>query len=222
MSVRSKHPPGFTLIEVLVSLIVLSLLAIGGGVATQGLVNQMQTSEWRELTTVEVGRAIEQLDFDLNAMTSSGGEYTARFTESAAVMVRSTLAVPNSGSNAVVVAWFMRGDVLLRWQSAPIRDSDALFTYWRAAEALVSNQTTEPPTGQTNEILSFVRINFQVFRDGAWTNPLSSGGAGNKRSERPSIAADTIKALQLVIHIDPAMKGRSSAYRYVWTSRVDS
>lgn len=216
-----KHRRGFTLIEVLVSLVVLSLLAIGGSLATQGLVDQMKATEQRELKTVEVQRAIEQLDFDLNAVKRSGRQYSTRFTESSVVMVRGALTTPRSGSGAVVVAWFMRDHVLFRWQSEPIHDSDALFTYWGLAEALVLNQVTEPPIGQTNAMLRSVRIIFQAFRDGAWTNPLSSGGSGTKQGKVTSGVADSVKAVELVIQVDPAVKGRSLTYRYVWASRLD-
>jgi general secretion pathway protein J len=78
-----------------------------------------------------------------------------------------------------VVAWTLRGNQWLRWQSPPVQTRAAIQQAWANAERWGQNPSAEDAAIET-ALIPMDAWQLTYFRGNAWTNPLSS--AGNNES----------------------------------------
>lgn len=171
---------GFTLIELLIAI---TLMAVLAGLSWRGLDSLMRS---RDITQAQVDKTavlqtvLAQWQADLNAVqpvasvTDAGVQWDGRTLR----ITRRATAWRADGADAGlwVVAWTLRGNQWLRWQSAPLQTRAALQQAWANAERWGQNPSTDDAAFET-PLIPLDAWQLTYFRGNAWTNPLSSAGS---------------------------------------------
>jgi general secretion pathway protein J len=188
----AKRQHGFTLIELLIAI---TLMAVLAGLSWRGLDNLMRS---RDITQVQVDKTavlqtvLAQWQADLNAVqavpsiTDAGVLWDGRTLR----LTRRASAWRADGADAGlwVVAWTLRGNQWLRWQSAPVQTRAALQQAWANAERWGQNPSTDDAAFET-PLVPLDAWQLTYFRGNAWTNPLSSAGNTDTTSAMGGAAA---------------------------------
>lgn len=176
-----KLERGFTLIEVLVALVLVSLMSLLAWRALDGIsrAGELTNKNEQSLQRVEVGLA--QWVADLDAIMDAGvsGIQPLDFDGQ---RLRLTRQSSQTSSGVVVVAWTLRttdaGRVWQRYASSPITNRAALQAAWLAAD----RWSRTPLAEDANFAVTLMPASsWQLFyyRDGAWSNPQSAAGVTN-------------------------------------------
>jgi general secretion pathway protein J len=175
----AKSQRGFTLIELLIAI---TLMAVLAGLSWRGLDSLMRS---RDITQAQVDKTavlqtvLAQWQADLNAVqpvpsiADAGVLWDGRTLR----ITRRATAWRADGADAGlwVVAWTLRGNQLLRWQSAPLQTRAALQQAWANAERWGQNPSADDAAFETS-LIPLDAWQLTYFRGNAWTNPLSSAG----------------------------------------------
>ncbi len=184
---------GFTLIELLIAI---TLMAVLAGLSWLGLDSLMRS---RDITQAQVDKTavlqtvLAQWQADLNAvqplpsLNEAGVNWDGRTLR----LTRRATAWRADGADAGlwVVAWTLRNNQWLRWQSAPVQTRAALQQAWTQAERWGQNPSSDDAAFETG-LLPLDAWQLTYFRGNAWTNPLSS--AGNSDINTPSSGAQAL------------------------------
>ena len=188
----AERQRGFTLIELLIAI---TLMAVLAGLSWRGLDSLMRS---RDITQVQVDKTavlqtvLAQWQADLNAVqpvpsiTDAGVLWDGRTLR----LTRRASAWRADGADAGlwVVAWTLRGNQWLRWQSAPVQTRAALQQAWANAERWGQNPSTDDAAFET-PLVPLDAWQLTYFRGNAWTNPLSSAGNTDTTSAMGGAAA---------------------------------
>ncbi len=166
---------GFTLVELLVALFVLSLVAVLGWRGLDGMVRTQSRLKDRadEVLTLQVGLA--QWRADLDAIVSMPGLPAVEWNGQVLRILRRTEGP--AGPAVMVTAWTRRSDAggsrWRRWQSLPTSDRNEVQAAWQQADLWARNPGA---TERAREAVLLPMDDWQVFfyRGGAWINPQSS------------------------------------------------
>jgi general secretion pathway protein J len=179
---KRRHPEnrGFTLIELLVAISIMAVMAVlswrGLDGMTRAQAQMRQHSD--EVLTLQAGLA--QWGVDLDALARQPGIPTLDWDGRALRVVRRSAA--QSGEGLTVVAWSRRniGGVgqWLRWQSPSVTTRGNLQLAWQKAALWAQNPSDEDRLREV-QIVPLDQWQIFYYRGGAWSNPLSSEGAGN-------------------------------------------
>lgn len=197
---------GFTLIELLIAI---TLMAVLAGLSWRGLDSLMRS---RDITQVQVDKTavlqtvLAQWQADLNAVqpvpsiTDAGVLWDGRTLR----LTRRATAWRADGADAGlwVVAWTLRGNKWLRWQSAPVQTRAALQQAWANAERWGQNPSADDAAFETT-LIPLDAWQLTYFRGNAWTNPLSSAGNTTSQGALP----DAIR-LQIDLPASTGVRGR--------------
>jgi general secretion pathway protein J len=174
---------GFTLIELLIAI---TLMAVLAGLSWRGLDSLMRS---RDITQAQVEKTailqtvLMQWQADLNAVQA-----VPRIADAGVIWDGRTLRLTRRASawradgadaGLWVVAWTLRGNQWLRWQSPPVQTRAAIQQAWANAERWGQNPSAEDAAIET-ALIPMDAWQLTYFRGNAWTNPLSS--AGNNES----------------------------------------
>jgi general secretion pathway protein J len=184
---------GFTLIELLIAI---TLMAVLAGLSWRGLDSLMRS---RDITQAQVDKTavlqtvLAQWQADLNAvqplpsLNDAGVNWDGRTLR----LTRRATAWRADGADAGlwVVAWTLRNNQWLRWQSAPVQTRATLQQAWIQAERWGQNPSSDDAAFETG-LLPLDAWQLTYFRGNAWTNPLSS--AGNSDTNAPSSSAPAL------------------------------
>nr|WP_315261204.1 prepilin-type N-terminal cleavage/methylation domain-containing protein [uncultured Limnohabitans sp.] len=170
---------GFTLIELLIAI---TLMAVLAGLSWRGLDSLMRS---RDITQVQVDKTavlqtvLAQWQADLNAVqpvpsiADAGVLWdgrTLRLTRRATVW-----RADGADAGLWVVAWTLRDNQWLRWQSAPLQTRADLQQAWANAERWGQNPSADD-AAYASTLIPIDAWQLTYFRGNAWTNPLSSAG----------------------------------------------
>lgn len=207
---------GFTLIELLIAIAIMAVLA---GLSWRGLDSLMRS---RDITQAQVDKTavlqtvLAQWQADLNAVqpvpsiTDAGVQWDGRTLR----LTRRATAWRADGADAGlwVVAWTLRNNQWLRWQSAPVQTRAALQQAWAKAERWGQNPSADDAAFET-PLISVEAWQLTYFRGNAWTNPLSSSGSndasgsGNANTSVQGALPDAIR-LQIDLPASTGVRGR--------------
>jgi general secretion pathway protein J len=209
---------GFTLIELLIAI---TLMAVLAGLSWRGLDSLMRS---RDITQAQVDKTavlqtvLAQWQADLNAVqpvpsiTDAGVLWDGRTLR----ITRRATAWRADGADAGlwVVAWTLRNNQWLRWQSAPVQTRAALQQAWANAERWGQNPSADDAAFET-ALIPLDAWQLTYFRGNAWTNPLSSSGSnsasgiggGNANTAAQGALPDAIR-LQIDLPASTGVRGR--------------
>ena len=181
---------GFTLIEVLLAV---ALVALLGVLSWRGLDVMLRTRDItrdhvRDVAALQTSLAQWQTDLDaaftLSDMPSSSG--MAWDGRSLRLSRRSSTPTSDgSDGGLVVVAWTVREQYWLRWQSAPVRTHAELQSAWAQAAQWAQSASGNVGSEQT-PLIPVQSWQLFYFRGNTWSNPLSSAGTPASGSGTPS------------------------------------
>ena len=193
---------GFTLIELLVAI---ALMAIMAGLSWSG-VDGMARAQQRtqqisdELLVLQAG--LTQWTSDLDSLTDQPAKQNLEWDGRSLRLVRQS--VTEAGSGLQVVAWARRDingtNMWLRWQSAPLVTRAEMESAWQTAGLWAQNPGATERAREVR-IVPLERWEVFYFRDGSWSNPLSSEGA-NSDGQTPS-EATIPDGIRLILHLPP-------------------
>jgi general secretion pathway protein J len=215
---RVQVQKGFTLIELLIAI---TLMAVLAGLSWRGLDSLMRS---RDITQAQVDKTavlqtvLAQWQADLNAVqpvpsiADAGVQWDGRTLR----LTRRATAWRADGADAGlwVVAWTLRGNQWLRWQSAPLQTRAALQQAWVNAERWGQNPSADDAAFET-ALIPVDAWQLTYFRGNAWTNPLSSAGATESSNSATTIGGtagqgalpDAIR-LQIDLPASTGVRGR--------------
>lgn len=198
MSMRRQQ--GFTLLELLLAISILSVLTL---LAWRTLDTLSKTETWTQERTQHWQGwriALAQWQADLDALEDLAPEPAPVFDGLVIQWVRRAAPLPDDDAPGwQIVAWGLQSDAegtrrLARWSSPVLRERLALLQAWQAARLWARNPTEELRAQQT--LLPAVQ-DWQLFyyRGGAWSNPQSSSGTAADAETGDTAAPSGIRLL---------------------------
>jgi general secretion pathway protein J len=209
---RSK---GFTLIEVLVALVVMSIMALLSWQGIDGMAKASSMHRARSDDMAAIQTALLQWRTDLDhmidasqtppaALAGSGSASTAKAVEFDSRVLRITRRF--EGDELRVIAWGSRkvetatgsSRRFLRWVSEPIRSRGE----WQAAWDQAARWGQNPSDADRLKETGVLNINeWQIFyyRNDAWSNPLSETGTATQSSTNPD-------GVRLILQLAPGQQ----------------
>ncbi len=155
---------GFTLIEVLVALLILSVMAAMAWTGVDGLLRARNVSESHLSTTLRVQSTLAQFEADMNAVCDT-------LAVPPLVFDGATLRITRSSAGGVqLVAWSLRSGNWQRWASPAVTHSSDLSEIWLRSMQLLGNEPAQVTT-----LKGVSQWQFYVFTGGAWQNSQSTG-----------------------------------------------
>jgi general secretion pathway protein J len=155
---------GFTLVEVMVALVVMSLLAVMAWQGVGGMIRARDTTQQHMEATLRLNTALAQWQQDLALVQETPAVPGLRFDGASLQLTRRTPA------GLQLVVWSLHGGRLLRWAGPAATVGRDLQESWMVSQQL---QGTEPAQVLVLEGVSDWQVYF--FRGNAWSNAQSSG-----------------------------------------------
>lgn len=172
---RPSPSRGFTLVELLVALFVLSLVAILSWRGLDGMTRAQSATQERadQVLSLQVGLAQWQADLDALVQLPQVGalDWNGR------VLRITRRASPGAGQGVVVAAWSQRvvngQGWWLRWQSPLATDRAQVQEAWQRAD-LWSQSAVEAEREREVQVVPLAQWQLFYFRGNTWSHPLSS------------------------------------------------
>ncbi|NDY92775.1 prepilin-type N-terminal cleavage/methylation domain-containing protein [Ideonella livida] len=162
-----RRAAGFTLVEVLVALFILSIVALLSWRGVDGLVRARDAASAHGDAALRLGTVVGQWEADLTQLQRSATTPTLRHDGAALRLVR------RHPQGLQVVVWTLQDGRLWRWASPPQTDTAGLQRAWQTGLQWTLLQ------GQALPVLEGVSA-WQVYYyrsgDNAWSNAQSSAG----------------------------------------------
>ncbi len=155
---------GFTLVEVLVALVVMSILAGLAWQAVDGMVRSRTAVEDQTERLQVMGTALAQWEQDLQGLLTEGPIPAIHFD---GARLRLTRRTPQG---VQLVVWSLRQGVWQRWAGAPTSQESALAQAWAQVPQMLGR---EPGHVTLAEGVTGWQVYF--FRGNAWANAQSTG-----------------------------------------------
>ena len=173
---------GFTLIEVLVALLIMSLLAVMGWRGIDSMVRARDIGQAAAERSLLLSSVIGQLEQDLHALQESSEVPGLSFDGSAMRLTR------RSQGGLQLVVWSLREGVWRRWAAPPATRQAELQEAWLRSQQLLGS---EPQQLRLLEGAAAWQLYFN--RDGSWSNAQSSGDL----AAAPAAGASAPQAIRL-------------------------
>ena len=158
------RPQGFTLIEVLVSLLILSVLAATAWKGMDAISTSRQVAEDKLRNTLRVQSVMTQWEADLGQVIDTLVVPGLQFDGGHLRLTR------RATGGVQVVTWMVRGERLLRWASPETTRVGELQQHWQRSYQLQGN---EP--GTLEALRGVAQWQVFCFRNAALSNCQSSG-----------------------------------------------
>ena len=160
----TSMPRGFTLVEVLVALLIMSILATLGWQGVDGMVRARDISQETAERTLRLTTVIGQWEQDLASLYDSATVPSLQFDGATMRLTRQTPL------GAQVVVWSLREGVWRRWASPSVRRAFELQQAWLMSQQLIGNEDQ-----QVRLLDNASEWQVYFYRGNAWTNAQSSG-----------------------------------------------
>jgi general secretion pathway protein J len=189
---RAARRRGFTLVEVLVAIFVMSLMAALAWQGIDGMVRTREASQQRLESLLRVQTVLAQWEQDLSQVQETLAVPALAFD---GATLRLTRRQPDGMQ---LVAWSLRGGAWLRWAGSPVTTQRELQDDWLRSQQFLGN---EP--GQLRTLAGVAQWQMFCFRGNAWSNCQSDAdvvtvaGAtpGGGTGQAPGGAAATTRQL---------------------------
>lgn len=173
---RRQASRGFTLIEVMVSLLILSVMATMAWKGLDGIVRSREIADGAVKRTLRLQSVMVQWQADLNAVLDTRSVRALQFDGATLRMTR------RAQGGVQVVVWALRSGRWVRWAGEPVTTVGELQSQW---DRSMQFQGREPGTLAALKGVQQWQVYF--FRGGAWTNAQSSGDVV-RQSEAAALA----------------------------------
>ena len=155
---------GFTLVEVLVALLIMSILAVMGWRGVDSMVRARDTSQAAAERTLLLSALIGQWEQDLRAVQESASVPPLAFDGQSLRLTR------RGDSGVQLVVWSLRDGAWWRWSSPPIARVTELQEAWMHSQQL---QAGDPRALHLLDGVQGWQLYF--YRGQGWSNAQSSG-----------------------------------------------
>jgi general secretion pathway protein J len=181
---------GFTLVEVLVALLIMSIMAAMGWQGIDGMVRARDASQGAAEGTLRMTTVIAQWERDLGSLFESPAAPAIAFDGATLRLVR------ESPDGAQVVAWSLREGVWRRWVSPAVLRAADLQQAWLRSQQLLGNEETQVQllAGATDWQIYF-------FRGNAWSNAQSSADLAPPQAASAPQRAVLPNGVRLVLNL---------------------
>lgn len=161
---RRLHGRGFTLVEVLVALFVMSILAALAWRGVDALARSREAGEQKMQRSLRFTNVIAQWEADIRALRDTGDVPAVAFDGG-------TLRLTRTAPGGVqLVAWSLKQGRWLRWASPAVTHGPDLQEWWMRSQQLHGGEAE-----QLKALEDVVNWNVQFFRVDSWTNAQSTG-----------------------------------------------
>lgn len=169
-----RRAAGFTLVELLVALFVLSLLAVLSWQGLDGMVRTQRQTEQRADEVLALQTGLAQWSADLENLMELPQLAALEWNGRVLRLTRRGTASVTDGAR--VVGWTRRDGLWLRWQSPPLATRGEVEAAWQQADQWAQNPGDAQRAGEV-AIVPLETWQIFYFRGDAWTNPLSADTA---------------------------------------------
>lgn len=165
MRTRARGPSihGFTLVEVLVALLVMSLMAVMAWQGVDGIVRARDVSGSQVDRVMRLNTVLSQWEADLASIEETMVVPALNFDGSTLRLTR------RSDEGVRVVTWSLRSGQWYRWVSAPATHSMRLQENWLRSQQLLTNDP-----GQLAVVNGLAEWQVYFYRGNGWSNAQSS------------------------------------------------
>lgn len=195
---------GFTLIELLVAISLMALMAALSWRGLDGMTRAQARMRQHADETLALQAGLAQWGSDLDALATQPNTPSLDWDGRALRILRRGSAATGEGLR--VVAWSRRNvegvGQWLRWQSPPLANRSDLQRAWQQAALWAQN----PGDEERKREMGIVPIEqWQIFyyRRDAWSNPLSSEGAGAVTEGKAAVEQAIPDGVRLVLSLAP-------------------
>jgi len=161
---------GFTLIEVLIAIVLVSVMALLAWRGLDGMAGAADQTAQHEQRLERLHIGLAQWSADLDALIDTGVVTALDFNGQ---RLRLTRLSANPSEGVIVVAWTIQNQQLQRWVSPAIQQRSQLQAAWLEAERW---SRSPMPQDATHSVALTPVAAWQLFyfRGNAWSNPQSS------------------------------------------------
>lgn len=177
MPIKTLRNHGFTLIEVLVALVIMSVMAMMSWRGIDAIMRTRDISQTKLEQTMRLQTVLAQWQQDLQSVQDVGTIPALRFDGATLRMTRSRPA------GVQVVAWSMRDGAWQRWESTVSSNFNDLLASYQ-----YSLQLQDKSPGLVRAIEGVNAWQLYFYRGNAWSNAMSSDDA----AASPSAAASAV------------------------------
>lgn len=183
---RHNRDAGFTLIEVLVAMFIMSIMAVMAWRGVDGLFKVKEVTQAQAARSLRLAAVMEQWERDLQQLQTTSVGRPLRFDGAALRLTRHT------PEGLRVVVWTVQQGGLYRWSSAALTSAAALQAAWRRAQQWT---TLQADAVQVLDDVSQWQVYYRRLTDNAWSNAQSSA---NRQQEAAPVA-----------NVDPGTEGEA-------------
>jgi general secretion pathway protein J len=159
-----KRPVGFTFIEVLIALLILSIMAAMAWRGVDGMARARDVAQDRLERTLMLQSVMAQWQADLQAIVDTQAVPALGFDGATLRLTRST------PQGVQVVLWSLRGQRWVRWAGPAVTTVEGLQEQW-----MQTLQFQGRERGQLTMIDGVERLRVYCFRGATWSNCQSTG-----------------------------------------------
>jgi general secretion pathway protein J len=167
----TKAHKGFTLVEVLVALSIMSIIAVMAWQGVDGMVRTRSVITTRLEKLLRINTVLAQWEQDLNALQDPKLQGLPNGLEPLTFNGASVTLTRRAPGGLQLVVWSLRSGAWQRWASPAVTTQTALLEHFAASQQFLGNEQ-----GQLTTLTDITEWQIYFFRDNAWSNAQSSAG----------------------------------------------